>query len=97
MDYSAPFHLAQTKKNKLGLISFSYCECGTIAQTGDYVTFECHMHWALHGARGRTVLDKIKQWWLGTLLTASVPDNTSQFVVKIKPKGPTLVYVFYLE
>ena len=43
----------------------------------NYVVLECHMHWALHGTRGRRESnEKKKRCWLGTLLTASDPGNT---------------------
>ena len=41
-----------------------------------YVVLGCHMHWALHGARGRRELGEKKRCWLGTLQTASAPGNT---------------------
>ena len=43
------------------------------------------MHWALQGARGRTVLDEKKQLWRDTLLTAFNPYN----VIKICNKNIT--------
>ena len=39
-------------------LPFSDCKCGAVAQTGDSVVSECHMHCALQEARDRTVLDK---------------------------------------
>ena len=66
----------------MGSCSFSYCKCGAIAQTGDNVASECNMHWTLQGARGRTLLDKNKRLWLGTLLTAFNPDNTIKICSK---------------
>ena len=51
----ARFHLCI---DKWGLVPFSYCKCDAIAQTRDNVASECNMHWALQGARDRTVLDE---------------------------------------
>ena len=44
--------------DKWGLVPFSHCKCGAIAQTRDNVISECHMHWALQGAQGQIVLDE---------------------------------------
>ena len=44
--------------NKWGLLPFSYCKCGAVAQTEDSILSDCHMHCALQRARDRTALDK---------------------------------------
>ena len=40
----------------MGSRSFLSLQMRHLAQTKD--VSECHMHWALQGARGRTILDK---------------------------------------
>ena len=48
-----PFHLWSVVARlhlcigKWRLVPFSHCKGGAIAQTGDNVASECHMHWAL--------------------------------------------------
>ena len=54
-EYVGCFHL---RLDKWGLVPFSHCKCCAVAQTGDIVVSQCHIQWALQGARDRTVLDE---------------------------------------
>ena len=43
---------------KMGSRSFLSLQMQRLAQTRNNVASECHMHWALQGARGHTVLNE---------------------------------------
>ena len=57
--------------HKWGLAPSPNCDCGASEQTADHVLTACPIHWAPHGARGRTVLDDETRCWLNDI-TASI-------------------------
>ena len=57
--------------HKWGLAPSPNCECAASEQTADHVLTACPVHWALHGARGLTVLDDETRCWLNNT-TASI-------------------------
>ena len=54
---TSPCPSPPNEEKEVRFVSFFYYECSAIVQTGDNAALDCHMHWALHGARGRTALD----------------------------------------
>ena len=63
------------------------CDYGLSEQTADHVLIACSIHWALHGARGLTVLNDQSRAVLTRLLPAFNPGSTQYGVVK----GLTLI------